>query len=243
MKRTLRLARGDLALCLADALATSSNCNLSGNANPSNWRFNGRRNVDAAVRAAGGPALTASSCAALEARGGRLLEPGSAVATRAGGELRAAWVIHAVAPDAMYGGEAGANAALLRKTYRSVLQAAGELGARSLVVPALGCGVQGFRPAIAAREAFAVAAEWLEGGSEGPETGLAPTVEELMFVCFADDVWTSWPACAGKWLGPPHATEAGTEEGAGVSAEGGGADGTRRAGAGMTLVWRRGGPG
>ena len=101
----LRLLRGaDISrLRCADALVTSANAGLVGNANPTFWRFKGRDNVDGAIHDAAGPELQAA-CAALasEAGEGMPCKVGHAVVTPAFGRLHAALVIHAVAPDGAY---------------------------------------------------------------------------------------------------------------------------------------------
>ena len=52
------LPRADLAAVRScDALATSANVTLSGNANPNFWRFAGKRNADGAIHKAAGPKL------------------------------------------------------------------------------------------------------------------------------------------------------------------------------------------
>ena len=52
------LPRCDIAsLRSSDALATSADSALVGNANPNFWRFAGRANADGALRSAGGRAL------------------------------------------------------------------------------------------------------------------------------------------------------------------------------------------
>ena len=193
--RTLRILRGDLTLRVADALATSANPTLSGNANPDYWRFVGYASVDGALRERAGPAFAELVAAS---RPARALEPGETHTTPSAGEIaaRCAIVIHAVVPDGLYG-EQGRGGEL-KQTYAAVLEAAAAAGARSLACPALGCGVQGHRPAFAARQAFAAAGAWLDG-SVTPGAQLS----EVDLVCFADDVWAAWPACAVKFLGDP----------------------------------------
>jgi O-acetyl-ADP-ribose deacetylase (regulator of RNase III) len=67
------------------------------------------------------------------------IELGSAVATNAG-RLPARWVIH----GAVMGQDLRTNADLVRRTTRSCLELADELGCRSLALPAFGTGVGGF---------------------------------------------------------------------------------------------------
>lgn len=116
----LVLRRGRLEAQRAGALITSANDALCGNDQPAYWRFEHRdNNVDGALRAAAGPAL-ARACLELPRvedsdvrrdiarwpggckRGASApvrCPTGSAVATAASGDLDAAVVVHAVAPD------------------------------------------------------------------------------------------------------------------------------------------------
>ena len=71
---------------------------------------------------------------------------GSAVATTAG-RLQARWVIH----GAVMGQDLRTNAELVRRTTRSCLALADELGCRSVALPAFGTGVGGFPLAECAR--------------------------------------------------------------------------------------------
>ena len=190
------MLRGDISLARADAIATSANADLCGDASPHYWRFSGRKSADGAVRARAGPRLAALAAAALPGPSARL-PPGVAVTTPAAGDLRCTHVIHAVAPDGMDGREDGAR--LLHQTYAAVLAEARRAGARALACPAIGCGIQGFPPDVAAREALAVAVGWL---ARGDAARLPGGVERLAFWIHSEDVWRSWPARAEKLLGP-----------------------------------------
>jgi O-acetyl-ADP-ribose deacetylase (regulator of RNase III) len=67
------------------------------------------------------------------------IDLGAAVATTAG-RLPADWVIH----GAVMGQDLRTNAGLVRRTTRSCLDLADELGCSSLALPAFGTGVGGF---------------------------------------------------------------------------------------------------
>jgi O-acetyl-ADP-ribose deacetylase (regulator of RNase III) len=67
------------------------------------------------------------------------IELGTAVATAAG-RLHARYVVH----GAVMGQDLRTNAELVRRTTRSCLDVADELGCRSLALPAFGTGVGGF---------------------------------------------------------------------------------------------------
>lgn len=235
--RVIRLLRGDIARCEADAIAVSANPNLEGTLRSNYWRFAGRRNADGAVRLAGGRSL-ADETAKVSAHhpnpghpghpGHRAadaliphspwpqlrrsvgeLAPESAIVGRAGRSLRARWVVHCVAPDAV-ARTADEHAAYLleptsyerglsqrlQATYTAAISAATKAGASSLAVPALGCGIRGFARDQAAAAAFRAAAAWLQ-------TDSITQLRRLDFVILADDVWAEWPRHAHAELGPP----------------------------------------
>lgn len=125
----IKLIRGDLAKCSADVLVTSANDALIGNRQPLYWRFTSRRNVDGAVREAGGKDLE-DAClqfpciepardgprrdimrweqAAKRGESSTLrCRPGEVVSTKSFGSLDSDHVVHAVAPDSefMYVGD------------------------------------------------------------------------------------------------------------------------------------------
>ena len=211
---SIRLTRGNIAEVVADALATSANPYLEGSSRASHWRFAGRRNADAAVHTAGGRALavhTSKLRADALMQNNKMagpalpLEPGQALATRAGGQLRARWVIHCVAPDNMMANNADprqtSSRVVLRETYAAAIRAAQEVGATSLALPAIGCGVRGFAPDDAGAEAFGAAAAWLSTAST--RAAAASGLRQLDFVVYADDVAHSWWPCAVAALGEP----------------------------------------
>lgn len=100
--------------------------------------------VDAAIHAAGGPAIL-RECITRFPTG---LATGDAGWTTAG-DLAARWVIHAVGPDYRAGQR---DPALLRSFYRRALHVADEIGARSIAFPLIGAGAHGW-PRQAAIEA------------------------------------------------------------------------------------------
>lgn len=226
---TLRLLpRADLAtLRSCDALATSANAGLVGNANPNFWRFSGRRNADGALHRAAGPALLAACAeiAAIDSRQTRCRVAEAVVTPGAFGSLHAGLIVHAVAPDGAYAvglqqwwgrrqwsganhssGSAvhleeapphGEAAEQLAQTYAAVLEAAEAHGVRSVGIPAIGCGVLGFAPDLAASIAFgAVAAHMASrGGGSG--------IERLDVALHSDAVFDAWQTRARELLGPP----------------------------------------
>jgi O-acetyl-ADP-ribose deacetylase len=118
----LEVLEGDIAAVEADAVANAANDRL--------WMGAG---VAGALKRAGGGEIEREAMA---------LGPiplGSAVATTAG-SLPARWVIH----GAVMGQDLRTDGELVRRTTRSCLELAEELGCRSLALPAFGTGVGGF---------------------------------------------------------------------------------------------------
>ncbi|MFL5942578.1 MAG: macro domain-containing protein [Gaiellaceae bacterium] len=118
----LEVREGDIAAVEADAVANAANDRL--------WMGAG---VAGALKRAGGDEIEQ------EATAQGPIPLGSAVATGAG-RLAARWVIH----GAVMGQDLRTNAELVRRTTRSCLELADELGCRSLALPAFGTGVGGF---------------------------------------------------------------------------------------------------
>ena len=118
----LEVRDGDIAAVEADAIANAANDHL--------WMGAG---VAGAIKRAGGEEIER------EAMAQGPIELGTAVATTAG-RLPARWVIH----GAVMGPDLRTSADLVRRTTRSCLELADELGCRSLALPAFGTGVGGF---------------------------------------------------------------------------------------------------
>jgi len=118
----LEVREGDIAAVEADAVGNAANDHL--------WMGAG---VAGALKRAGGDEIE------WEAMAQGPIELGAAVATTAG-RLPARWVIHGAA----MGQDLRTSAELVRRTTRSCLELADELGCRSLALPAFGTGVGGF---------------------------------------------------------------------------------------------------
>jgi O-acetyl-ADP-ribose deacetylase len=118
----LEVREGDIAAVEADAIANAANDHL--------WMGAG---VAGALKRAGGEEIEREAMAHCP------IELGSAVATTAG-RLAARWVIH----GAVMGQDLRTSIDLVRRTTRSSLQVADELGCHSLALPAFGTGVGGF---------------------------------------------------------------------------------------------------
>jgi O-acetyl-ADP-ribose deacetylase (regulator of RNase III) len=152
----LEVRDGDIAAVEVDAVANAANDRL--------WMGAG---VAGALKRAGGDEIEREAVA---------LGPislGSAVATSAG-SLPARWVIH----GAVMGQDLRTDADLVRRTTRSCLQLADELGCRSLALPAFGTGVGGFALAECARIMVA------EARSFEPQT-----LERVIFAVFGGEAY------------------------------------------------------
>jgi O-acetyl-ADP-ribose deacetylase (regulator of RNase III) len=152
----LEVRDGDIAAVEVDAVANAANDRL--------WMGAG---VAGALKRAGGDEIEREAVA---------LGPiplGSAVATSAG-SLPARWVIH----GAVMGQDLRTDADLVRRTTRSCLQLADELGCRSLALPAFGTGVGGFALADCARIMVA------EARSFEPQT-----LERVIFAVFGGEAY------------------------------------------------------
>lgn len=111
-----------------------------------------QQSADVLVNAAGTSLRMGSGVAgALRRAGGKQLNQDAMrkgpvdlgdVAVTDGYELDADWVIHAAAMP--HYGDGKATAESIADATRNTLETADELGAESLVIPALGCGVAGF---------------------------------------------------------------------------------------------------
>jgi len=120
--------------------------------------------VCGAIHAAGGPSVAA------ECRRIGHCPTGGAVATTAG-DLPARFVIHAVGP-VWHGGDRG-EPELLASAYRSALDEAARVGARSVAFPAISTGIYGYPLAEATAVAVEAVRNWKGGG-----------VDLVRFVCF-----------------------------------------------------------
>jgi O-acetyl-ADP-ribose deacetylase len=118
----LEVREGDIAAVEADAIANAANDHL--------WMGAG---VAGALKRAGGDEIER------EAMAQGPIELGTAIATSAG-RLPARFIIH----GAVMGQDLRTNGDLVRRTTRSCLALADELGCVSLVLPAFGTGVGGF---------------------------------------------------------------------------------------------------
>ena len=197
----LRLAVGDIVTWRSHVIAVSSNRTLAGNENPNYWRFSGRRGTNGAAHiAAVEPQRSVATVRC---------EVGQAVWTRAFGPLAergCTHVVHTVVPDGLYvhAGSSDAHVQamsepLLRESFSAVMATAAEVGAESVALPALGCGVNGWRPALAALAAAHAAA-----AAAGDSTRAPGRVD---FVMVNVAMWRRWRQVLAGSLGPPVTVE------------------------------------
>jgi O-acetyl-ADP-ribose deacetylase len=156
--------RADITTLRADAIVTAANAGLTG------CRRRGHC-VDAAVFAAAGEGVFR----ACEAVGG--CAPGDVVVTPAFRMTSAQHVVHAVGPvwDQCTEREA---VALLRSCYERALDAAHDVGARSVAFSCISAGLYGAPPRLAARTAVETVQMWLD---------THPDVDMDVIFCVFDD--------------------------------------------------------
>jgi len=169
--RQLEIVRGDITEQAVDAIANAANEALRGGGG-----------VDGAIHRAAGPGLLDE----LRRRFPDGTPTGTAVATDAH-DLPSRWVIHAIGPI-WQGGDHG-EAELLAGAYRSSLQVADEIGARSIAFPAISMGIYGYPPPEGARVAARAVTEHLGGETR---------VELARFVLFSDETYDLFEAALAE---------------------------------------------
>jgi O-acetyl-ADP-ribose deacetylase len=160
----LEVVEGDIAALEVDAVANAANDHL--------WMGAG---VAGALKRAGGEEIEHEAVA----KGPVAL--GTAVAT-GGGRLKANHVLH----GAVMGQDLRTNGDLVRRTTKSCLELADELGARSLALPAFGTGVGGF-PLPECAEIMVDVARSYEPDS----------VERVVFAVYGDEARRAFEAALG----------------------------------------------
>jgi O-acetyl-ADP-ribose deacetylase (regulator of RNase III) len=160
--------QGDITTLPVDAIVNAANTSLLGGGG-----------VDGAIHRAAGPQLL-EECRRLGGCG-----VGDAKIT-GGYELKAKYVIHTVGP--MWRGGGNREEELLAACYRSSLERAQEVGARSIAFPAISTGVYGFPKQRAAEIAVSEVQTRLNAG--------AP-LEQVIFCCFDAETYRIY----GKLIG------------------------------------------
>ncbi len=173
--RVLALQAGDITTVPADAIGNAANAALRGGGG-----------VDGAIHRAGGESIQ-RELDSIRSRIGRC-PPGEAVVTGAG-ELPARWVLHAVGP--VYRDGRSGEAATLASCYEACLRLAGDLGARSLTLPAISTGVYGYPIEQAAEIAVGTVGRGLADSEKLPE--------RVCFVLFGDVACEAFRRAALAW--------------------------------------------
>jgi len=171
----MRAVMADITTLRVDAIVNAANETLLGGGG-----------VDGAIHRGAGPGLLAECRALPQLRPGVRCPTGEARIT-AGHRLAASWVIHTVGP--VWRGGSHGEPALLAGCYRSVMVLAREHGLRSLAFPAISCGVYAYPPAAA----VVVAVDTLR-----EELPRSPSVAEIVFACFGQDLLALYQARLGE---------------------------------------------
>ena len=161
----ISIVEGDITDQEVDAIVNAANSSLLGGGG-----------VDGAIHRRGGPEILAQCRALRDGRYADGLPAGQAVATTAG-RLRARWVIHTVGP--VYSTSED-RSEILESCYRSALQVADQLGARSVAFPAISAGIYRWPIDDAARIAV--------GTVKATDT----KVEEIRFVLFGPEAYAAF---------------------------------------------------
>jgi O-acetyl-ADP-ribose deacetylase (regulator of RNase III) len=148
----LRVETGDITLLKVDIIVNAANSGLMGGGG-----------VDGAIHRAGGPAILEACRAIRREKLPDGLPAGEAVETTAG-RLSARYVVHTVGP-VWHGGTAG-EPETLASCYRSSLELAARLGARSIAFPAISTGVYGYPRGAAARVVWQTLGAYCRENSE-----------------------------------------------------------------------------
>lgn len=132
----ITVLEGDITEAAVDAIVNAANSSLLGGGG-----------VDGAIHKAAGPELLEACREVRQTSYPRGLPAGQAVATTAGA-LKAKWVIHTVGPNRHQG---EADPEVLESCFESSLNAAEDLGATSVAVPAIGGESTAGRPEMSPR--------------------------------------------------------------------------------------------
>ena len=155
------IVRNDMARMGTDAVV-----------NAANERLLAGGGVCGAIFAGAGHAELQEACSKLAP-----CPTGSAVSTPGFG-LSARWIVHAVGPRWIDG--ANGEPALLRSAYRSALNEAARLGAKSVALPLISAGIFGFP----ANRVLAIACDEIRAFLAGPEAVIDDNEMEIVLVVF-----------------------------------------------------------
>lgn len=163
MKEKLEIIQGDITKQEVDAIVNAANTSLLGGGG-----------VDGAIHRAAGPELLEETrniggCPTGEARVSK------------GYRLPAKWVIHTVGPVWKGGKKNEEN--LLARCYRNSLEAAQELGVKTIAFPSISTGAYGFPLERATEIAMEEAKRFLE---------TSKPLTKVVFVCFGDKAYNTY---------------------------------------------------
>lgn len=163
MHAKLTLIQGDICQLQVDAIVNAANSSLLGGGG-----------VDGAIHRAAGAELL-EACRLLNG-----CDVGQAKVTP-GFALPARHIIHTVGPR--YAGGQQNEAGLLAACYRHSLQAAGQLGLRTLAFPAISCGMYGYPPGEACRISIDAITQ---------EVGHHPSIRKVILCAFEQQIYDHW---------------------------------------------------
>lgn len=159
----IHLVRGDITRIEVDAIVNAANHTLLGGGG-----------VDGAIHLAAGPGLL-EECRTLDG-----CPPGEARVT-AGYALAATWVIHAVGP--IWRGGNDDEDATLASAYRSSLDLAATIGAKTVAFPSISTGIYGFPIDRAAVVSLAAIRRGLKSH---------PEIDAVTLVCFNNATYEAY---------------------------------------------------
>lgn len=154
LKAQLYLWRGDITTLAADTIVNAANDQMLGCFVP------GHHCIDNAIHTFAGVQLRLA-CAQIMAQRGRP-EPTATATVTPGFNLPASYVIHTVGPIVATGRPGPREELLLRRCYRSCLEAAVAAGCSSLAFCCISTGVFRYPNEVAARVAVDEVRSWLE---------------------------------------------------------------------------------
>ncbi|MCD6305980.1 MAG: O-acetyl-ADP-ribose deacetylase [Deltaproteobacteria bacterium] len=163
MNEKIRIIEGDITRQEVDAIVNAANTSLLGGGG-----------VDGAIHRAAGPELLQET----RQIGG--CPTGEARVTK-GYRLPARWVIHTVGP--VWSGGGRNEEALLANCYRNSLQAAVDIGAKTIAFPSISTGAYRYPLEKAAEVAMIETKRFLKQGAD---------IKEVIFVCFGKKVFNAY---------------------------------------------------
>ncbi len=172
MEERVEIVEGDITKQQVDAIVTAANTSLLGGGG-----------VDGAIHKAAGPELLEETrqiggCPTGEARVSK------------GYRLPAKWVIHTVGP--VWKGGHKNEESLLASCYKNSLQAAQDLGVKTMAFPSISTGAYGFPLERATEIALGVTKNFLETNE---------TLTKVRFVCFGEKALNTYREVYGRVFG------------------------------------------